>query len=205
MKNLITSFGRTVKQKVKGLLSSLLLIGFVAISIGQTNQMRFGFVISRSSSGNGFGSFYHPGINVSVGKSEIDLTANFQHKKMNFSGGMVSYRYNVMEGDNNPGERMGLFVFSDIKFISNAHLSNRSADLERRISPESSVNFSSLKFSTVEGYAGFGAKYTVCKPLQVYGSIGMGGWCTLSGTSKLHREYNSQSLSLKVGVICSFN
>jgi len=204
MKTNITSWGRKVLKGIKKLFLVAFMVSISNQTLSQTST-KLGLTLSRSSSGNGFGSFYDPGVSLQINKNQFDFTANIQHRKMNFRGGQLTYIYNIFEGENDPGNRIGLFVFSSVRYISNAYLSKNWVALEQRVAPESNVSFSSLTFNCIEAYAGFGAKCSISNRLKLHSSIGMGGWGTLSGNKKIYRDYASQSLTLKVGFTYSIH
>jgi len=201
MKNYIVTLLNRIGAKRNRILILVLVILLVQKGIGQSSAIKYGVSISRSSSGNSFGPFYNPGAIVKVRNNQFELAANIQQRNTRFSGAQFTHEYIYFGGDEAVEEKTQLFVFYNMKLITNASLNRRNAYIERRNSPESKVNFDNLRFTTMEAYIGFGLKLKLTEHLKLASLIGIGAWSTLSGESNLLcRDYKSMSLTLKIGV-----
>lgn len=205
MKTNITSWGHKTLKGIQKLFFAVYLLGMSGNCLAQSNETKIGFSLSRSTSGNGLGAFYNPGIIIGNERSQLILAAKIQQTKMHVAGGELGFEYAVMKGSNETGSRTELFVFANTKYTNNAFLTKRSAELERRVNKESTTNFNDLRFSTLEGYAGFGVKLWLSDKIKIGSCIGFGGYSTLNNVGKLHRENNSVSLLLNTGISFHIN
>jgi len=204
MKTNITSWGRKALKGIKNLFLVAFMVSISNQALAQTST-KVGLTLSRSSSGNGFGAFYNPGITINHNRSQFMLAAKIQQTKMHLSGGQMSFEFAVMEGSNEPGCRTELFVFTTTKFIHTAFLTKRNSELERWVNKESQTDFNNLKFTTFEAYAGFGAKLWLSEKVKLGSSIGFGGYGTLNKVGNLNRESKSMSISFNLGITANLN
>src|SRR5262249_22817022 len=101
------------------------------------------------------------------------------------AGGKLTYEYCLFDETSNDDifshSRCELFVFTNILYNTNAILSNGQIRMEKQVKPESVVDYTSLKFQTVESYTGFGLKIKINERLKWVNAIGIGGWVTING------------------------
>jgi hypothetical protein len=204
MKNQSITSADLMNQNFKKGIILLFFVLAAGICTGQTKKTGLTLTASTSLSGNGFGAIYNPGISLISGNSRFGIAAAIQSHTMNFSGAQMNYEYELTEGCDED-QRIHLFVFANATYFSNASLSKRWIAMERKVAPENTLALESLKFNSVEGYAGFGAKCRLSNHLDLFGSVGAGGWYTISGNRQLFREYCSPSIQLKAGISWSFN
>jgi hypothetical protein len=178
-------------------------------SVVSNAQVNAGFNLSRYSTGSGFGATYAPGINISTGKHAFDLALNVQERKMNVSGGQLTYAYTIFNGATDKDicarEKWELFLFLNATYNPNSILGNHQIRTENKVATETTVDFTRLRFSSMEGYVGFGANLRITDRFKWTNAIGIGGWNTLKGQRDLYREYSSMSLYLKTGFSFSIN
>jgi len=201
MKNHIIRILVAIDAKRNRVLILALLVLLFDKAIGQATPVNYGFSISRSSSGNNFGSFYNPGLIVNVRNNQFEIAANVQQRNTKFSGAQFTHEYIYFDGDEAAGQRVQLFVFYNMKLITNASLTKKNAYKERGNAPEREMNFDNLRFTTAEAYMGFGMKLKMTEHVKLYSLIGIGAYNTLSGESNLRfRDSKSVSLTLKTGI-----
>lgn len=187
-----------------------------------SNISEFGYTMSWSGSSSGFGAMYNPGVFISKGNCTSVLALNIQQRRMNFSGLQYTFEYSIINLMKSVGgwyenehvnssyyynnqdqseSKFDFFLFANVKYNFNAYLGMERMKIEKYIYPESDINLAKLKFSDVEGCFGFGGKINVTEQLKIKGSIGVGGYNTLSGEKKLDREYSNAGLFFKIGLI----
>lgn len=209
MKNQKVTIGQKAQQTIKGMYIvalSLLLNNNVS---SQIKNSFYGISASSSLSGIGFGAMYTPGVYYKTDKSKFELGLNFQKRTMKMSGIQTNFEYTLFDdqkgcyNDGLAGD-IELFTFLTLRYHANAYLSQGQINREKKITPDSNLPLSDLKFSAIEGYAGFGLKIRVVGHLKWSNSVGFGGWKTVSGENSLYREYNAISLGLNSGLSYDF-
>ena len=76
--------------------------------------------------------------------------------------------------------------------------------VEKKIDPESSIDFNNVRLNTAEMYLGFGVRTKLVKGLNWVNSIGIGGYTTFNNIDILYREKSTICLSLKTGLSFEF-
>lgn len=185
-----------------------LAVAFVLLTnsgISQSQSLGIGVGISSTVGGCGYGTIYNPSIHVSKGPVQVELAANIQKRKFNFTGAQLSLEYSIFDGcngvlDEYAREGFQVFLFTSANYNRGAYLGKMQLKTERRVADDSQINFESLRYNSVDMTAGFGVKVHLIKGLKWVNSVGFSGWQTLKGEKATYREYSSFCLKLKSGL-----
>ena len=183
----------------------LVLILQSNFSNAQISKKCFGLILNTTTTGNGHGLIFSPGIIFNSNKSQLALEFNFQKRNGNFSGTQLTYEYAIYNGSNPRNlycdkDIFDVFLYLNARYNSNLVLGDNQIRIEKKADPESSTDFSNLKFSTAEMYLGFGVRTKIAKHIKWVNSIGIGGYETLSGAKDIYREGSTICLTLKTGL-----
>lgn len=209
MKNQYLKFAQKAQQSFKGVCIVALSLCLSSSLLSQSETAKFGVSATSSISGAGFGTMYTPGVFLQKNNCKIELGMNIQKRKFNISGMQANFEYTLFDDSKGcyEGDLAGdleLFVFSAIKYSSNAFLSTSQIKREKMINKDSNVPYENLKYMAVEAYVGVGLKVKLTSKLKFNNSIGFGGWKTIRGENRIYRDYNGMSISLTTGLSYNF-
>jgi hypothetical protein len=198
---------RNIGKELNGKLVYGILALTLVISIegahSQPTRPGLRITFSSCSTGSGFGATYNTGLALKKDRHQFEASIEFQKRELNRSGGQLTYEFSIFDGTRD-GEMDApipceMFLVSNVRYTRNAMLGKGQMQTEMLVANDVQSDLHSLRFSTVEGYLGFGIKVKIIRNIYWVNAIGIGGWMTLEGTKKLYREYQSQSISLKTG------
>ena len=209
MENLNLKFGQKAQQTFKRICIIALSLCLNYNLLSQSEPAKFGVSANSSISGAGFGTMYTPGLFYQKNDCKIELGMNVQKRKLNVSGMQVNFEYTLFDDSKGCYEEslagdIELFVFSTIKYNSNAYLSTSVIKKEKMINKDDKIPYENLKYTAIEGYVGVGLKIKLTENLKYNNSIGFGGWTTLKGENGLYRDYDGISICLTTGLSYDF-
>lgn len=207
MKTTVNKSANKMQLTLKALVVVLVFISSQIFS--QDRLINVGIGASSTVGGCGFGTMYNPSIHVSKGPMQIELAANIQKRKLNFTGAQLSLEYSIFDGCNNmldefAREGFQVFLFTSANYNHGAYLGKSQLKVEKRVASDSEINFDALRYNTVDMTAGFGVKLQFLKHFKWVNSIGFTGWQTLQGEKATYREYASFCLKLRTGITYDF-
>lgn len=193
------------------LITSLLIMLSLTI-YGQGGKPRitpFGLSANATLSGAGFGSQYNICGSYHFNNSTISAGPVFQHRNGNYSGINASYEYTLFDGSAHDYDcynfrKLELNSFITTTFHHNAILGNKQLRTEKKVNPESAVNYGTLKYTAIEAYVGFGLNLRISSRFKWTNAIGFGGWTTLKGYDNVYREKQCCSIMLRSGFSYQF-
>ena len=201
-------------QKVNSLFIKSVIIALITIieftnANAQINKSNFDVTLSTTTTGNGHGLMFNPGLIFVSKNSSIALEFNFQKRKGNFAGTELTYEYSIYNGSSTSniycnGDVFDVFLFLIARYNTNQLLGESQIKVERKVDHEGSYDYENIKMNTAEAYIGFGVRTKIAKHIKWVNSIGFGGYTTLNNTDILYREQSTLCLTLKTGLLLSF-
>jgi hypothetical protein len=168
-----------------------------------------GLIINTTTTGNGHGLTFNPGVMFSKGNVLLSSEMNFQRMRGNFTGGQLTFEYAIYNGIGKGNQfcdqdMFDVFLFVNTRYNQNQYLGQSQLKTERKIAYDSSIEFDKVRVNTVELYLGFGVRTKITNRLKWNNSIGIGGYKSLNETQELYRENSSICLTLKTGLSVDF-
>ena len=210
MKNLLKIKSTQIRFK------QIVLILFVLCSttgIAQrkmnNNYFSYGLNLDRYVNGNGHGSYYNLSATASINKSTIAIGPSFQRSTKQVNGMRFSYSYSVtgLRGGGSAGkyldqydEREELSFFCSVQYYKNAGLSNGTLDCEGLLSNETLQYYQSLKFNTVESYAGMAFNFKIFSLIKLRSFIALGYYKHLNFQEPMTHDGSAVVLMTGIGI-----
>ena len=129
-----------------------------------------GFRVTSNTTGNGFGGNVFLAADLKLGHGTLSFGPNFQMRKLNLSGLQCNYSYSI--GKNNYSNKY-IYFFGNVYFNFSSYLSKSVIKRENFVCKEekSRIDYSGMKFSTVEVHAGFGLKVVHSDKISTFWGI----------------------------------
>jgi hypothetical protein len=186
---------------IKGFKAAMLVLALTTVI--NTNTLKaqdssFGISVKTSNSMGGLGSAIIPQITYSYDRHDVALGINVQEKNMNVSGLRLGYSFVI-----NPENDNQVFLFTDLAYFENAHLSNKMLRYETTINPENASYFHNVRINSVEQHIGFGVKFFNRGPVNLFAAVGGGVYYTtkLSTTQVFgYRDLKDASVMFNFGI-----
>ncbi len=185
-----------------GCLILFVLLLMTASIFGQSNQgKQIGVGLYSQVSADGYGLTNLPTVYIR-NKQEVLFAGIALQKCLHTPSGIkIGYSYTV----NNPYDQYGFartsefYFYADLGYNLRAKMGDATLRDEYTADAQAAeINVSSLRFNSVEGYAGFGVRRIFLKHFSWDTSLGFGGYYSLDFPDKFRLYYSQASLGLQL-------
>jgi hypothetical protein len=165
------------------------------------------------SSGNGHGIFYSPYVTISKGRNTFIFGPTIQRTHTSLNGGKVAYTRNlsgscetfVKDNYYRSVDVIQLNFFCYIQYNQAAYLSQATVDDEKMVCRGLDVDWSKVRYSTVESGTGIEFRININNNLCWKNYIGASVYQHLDYITGMDHEQCASSLTLGTGIRYIFN